>query len=179
MGGVVSIRGQRVPARRRVRVLPGLIAPTEPTCTCKVSVHHNGFGYGSPAPLFCDISLGATLFFFLRSTTLDHICDREESRRVQSSSVPYVSFFLLTVPPLTSCLLKKVTLDAEMATAGAKTPPIGIMTGHNSPRGASGSKTPRKVQWMDTHEEGPEDSTHALDEHGKDVRFLSSNAYSQ
>ncbi|KAJ7843969.1 hypothetical protein B0H13DRAFT_131525 [Mycena leptocephala] len=55
-----------------------------------------------------------------------------------------------------------------MATAGAKTPPIGIMTGHNSPRGASGSKTPRKVQWMDTHEEGPEDSTHALDEHGKD-----------
>jgi hypothetical protein len=66
-----------------------------------------------------------------------------------------------------------------MATAGAKTPPIGIMTGHNSPRGASGSKTPRKVQWMDTHEEGLEDSTHALDEHGKDVRFLSSNAYSQ
>ncbi|KAJ7127890.1 hypothetical protein C8R44DRAFT_830322 [Mycena epipterygia] len=29
-------------------------------------------------------------------------------------------------------------------------------------------KTPRKVQWMDTHEEGPEDSTHALDERGID-----------
>ncbi|KAJ7629176.1 DUF1212-domain-containing protein [Mycena polygramma] len=42
------------------------------------------------------------------------------------------------------------------------------MTGRDSPRGA-GSKTPRKVvQWMDTHEEGPEDSTHALDEHGRD-----------
>ncbi|KAJ6455277.1 hypothetical protein C8R47DRAFT_1228304 [Mycena vitilis] len=55
-----------------------------------------------------------------------------------------------------------------MATAGSKTPPVGIMTGRDSPRGA-GSKTPRKVvQWMDTHEEGPEDSTHALDEHGRD-----------
>ncbi|KAJ7214244.1 hypothetical protein B0H12DRAFT_367563 [Mycena haematopus] len=52
-----------------------------------------------------------------------------------------------------------------MATAGAKTPPVGIMTGHDSPRGASGSKTPRKVQWMDTREGG---STHALDEHGAD-----------
>ncbi|KAJ7187258.1 hypothetical protein C8R46DRAFT_1025147 [Mycena filopes] len=43
------------------------------------------------------------------------------------------------------------------------------MTGRDSPRGAPGTKTPRKVvQWMDTHEEGPEDSTHALDEHGRD-----------
>ncbi|KAJ7745255.1 hypothetical protein B0H14DRAFT_3514571 [Mycena olivaceomarginata] len=47
-------------------------------------------------------------------------------------------------------------------------PTKGIMTGHDSPRGATGSKTPRKVQWMDTHEERPEDSTHALDEHGRD-----------
>ncbi|KAJ7605375.1 hypothetical protein DFH06DRAFT_258887 [Mycena polygramma] len=55
-----------------------------------------------------------------------------------------------------------------MATAGSKTPPVGIMTGRDSPRGA-GSKTPHKVvQWMDTHEEGPEDSTRALDEHGRD-----------
>ncbi|KAJ7687848.1 hypothetical protein B0H17DRAFT_939029, partial [Mycena rosella] len=29
-------------------------------------------------------------------------------------------------------------------------------------------KTPRKVQWLDTHDEGPEESTHALDEHGID-----------
>jgi hypothetical protein len=57
--------------------------------------------------------------------------------------------------------------------AGAKPPLPGIMTGHDSPRGATGSKTPRKVQWMDTHEERPEDSTHALDEHGRDVRSLS------
>ncbi|KAJ7860246.1 hypothetical protein B0H14DRAFT_3624004 [Mycena olivaceomarginata] len=55
-----------------------------------------------------------------------------------------------------------------MAMAGAKPPLPGIMTGHDSPRGATGSKTPRKVQWMDTHEERPEDSTHALDEHGRD-----------
>ncbi|KAJ6506708.1 hypothetical protein C8R45DRAFT_1050936 [Mycena sanguinolenta] len=39
------------------------------------------------------------------------------------------------------------------------------MTGHDSPRGLSGSKTPRKVQWMD---ERPEGSTHALDELGAD-----------
>ncbi|KAJ7745250.1 hypothetical protein B0H14DRAFT_3897529 [Mycena olivaceomarginata] len=55
-----------------------------------------------------------------------------------------------------------------MAMAGAKPSLPGIMTGHDSPRGATGSKTPRKVQWMDTHEERPEDSTHALDEHGRD-----------
>ncbi|KAF7358538.1 DUF1212-domain-containing protein [Mycena venus] len=55
-----------------------------------------------------------------------------------------------------------------MTTAGSKTPPTGIMTGRDSPPGASGSKTPRKVQWMDTREERPEESTHALDEHGKD-----------
>ncbi|KAJ7607787.1 hypothetical protein DFH06DRAFT_1018404 [Mycena polygramma] len=42
------------------------------------------------------------------------------------------------------------------------------MTGRDyAPRDESGSKTPRKVvQWMDTHQVGPEDSTHALDEHG-------------
>ncbi|KAJ6535102.1 hypothetical protein B0H19DRAFT_438018 [Mycena capillaripes] len=55
-----------------------------------------------------------------------------------------------------------------MATAGTKTPPTGIMTGRDSPHGASGLKEPRKVQWMDTHDERPEDSTHALDEQGKD-----------
>ncbi|KAJ7101471.1 hypothetical protein B0H15DRAFT_816210 [Mycena belliarum] len=53
-----------------------------------------------------------------------------------------------------------------------KTPPAGIMSasasGRDSPRGGAGSRTPRRVQWMDTHEEGPEDSTHALDEHGID-----------
>ncbi|KAJ7482684.1 hypothetical protein FB451DRAFT_1029898 [Mycena latifolia] len=38
-------------------------------------------------------------------------------------------------------------------------------SGRDSPRGASGVKTPRKVQWMDTHDE---ESTHALDEHGND-----------
>jgi len=59
-----------------------------------------------------------------------------------------------------------------MDAPGAKTGPVGIMTGRDSPRGASGMKTPRKVQWMDTQEEGPEESTHALDEHGIDVRFL-------
>ncbi|KAJ6632256.1 hypothetical protein B0H10DRAFT_9933 [Mycena sp. CBHHK59/15] len=46
-------------------------------------------------------------------------------------------------------------------------PPKGIMTGRDSPRAAAGTKTPRKVQWMDTHEEGREGS-HALDEHGID-----------
>ncbi|KAJ7715205.1 DUF1212-domain-containing protein [Mycena metata] len=55
-----------------------------------------------------------------------------------------------------------------MRAPGSKTPPIGIMTGRDSPRGVQGTKTPRKVQWMETHDERPEDSTHALDEHGRD-----------
>ncbi|KAJ6550865.1 hypothetical protein DFH09DRAFT_925648 [Mycena vulgaris] len=43
------------------------------------------------------------------------------------------------------------------------------MNASGSGRDVSGGvKTPRKVQWMDTHQEGPEDSTHALDEHGID-----------
>ncbi|KAF7341922.1 DUF1212-domain-containing protein [Mycena sanguinolenta] len=62
----------------------------------------------------------------------------------------------------------KGILRAEIqvvATASPKAPPIGIMTGQDSPRGASGSKTPRKVQWIDERLEG---STHALDELGAD-----------
>ncbi|KAK7002440.1 DUF1212-domain-containing protein [Favolaschia claudopus] len=55
------------------------------------------------------------------------------------------------------------------ATPGSKASPVGIMTGSDSPRGASGSKTPlRKVQWMETHDERAEESTHALDEHAQD-----------
>ncbi|KAJ7751699.1 hypothetical protein B0H16DRAFT_1548054 [Mycena metata] len=46
-----------------------------------------------------------------------------------------------------------------MPSAGSKTPPIPIMTGRDSP--------PREVQWMETHKERPEDSTRALDEHGR------------
>ncbi|KAJ7100584.1 hypothetical protein C8R43DRAFT_247729 [Mycena crocata] len=49
--------------------------------------------------------------------------------------------------------------------SGAKTPPTGIMTGRDSPRAGTGAKTPRKVQWMDTH---AEESPHFLDEHGND-----------
>ncbi|KAJ7628480.1 hypothetical protein FB45DRAFT_794332 [Roridomyces roridus] len=47
----------------------------------------------------------------------------------------------------------------------------GIISGRDSPRAAPGTKTPRKVQWLDTHDETtePEESSiHALDEHGND-----------
>ncbi|KAJ7440306.1 hypothetical protein B0H11DRAFT_545821 [Mycena galericulata] len=54
-----------------------------------------------------------------------------------------------------------------MAASGSKTPPTGIMSGRDSPPAASGIKTPRKVQWLETHKEG-EYSPHALDEHGND-----------
>ncbi|KAJ7760897.1 DUF1212-domain-containing protein [Mycena maculata] len=54
-----------------------------------------------------------------------------------------------------------------MAASGSKTPPVGIMTGRDSPRGLSGMKTPRKVQWLDTTQE-EEGSIHALDEQGID-----------
>jgi hypothetical protein len=94
----------------------------------------------------------------------------DESRIVRVQISPerdskYLSFLLAAMPTIST------NNGTSLVSIMAPSPSPAVEDGRTSR--APGTKTPRKVQWVDDRDPPDEmsDSTHALDEHGLDVSF--------